>query len=146
MFNETINMQLHIIILAAGKGTRMKSKLPKALHTIGGLTLLEHVVMTAKLLRPQQVHVIYGSGADLVRSKLNHLDVNWILQEKQLGTGHAVQQVLPCIENGNVLILCCDVPLISEKILRTLLNELPEQEKGIAILTAELDDPQDLEE
>lgn len=133
-------MGLHIVILAAGKGTRMHSNLPKVLQPLGGIPLLEHVVNAAKELNPKKIHVVYGDSGELVKEKLAHLKVNWIEQKKQLGTGHAVLQVLPYIpDNSQVLILYGDVPLISALLLEELITDAPS--KGIGLITAELTDP-----
>lgn len=133
-------MLLHIIILAAGKGTRMRSNLPKVLNPLGGKPLLEHVISAAEELHPKKIHVVYGEGGDLVKEKLAHLKVNWILQKKQLGTGHAVLQALPHIpKNAQVLILYGDVPLITSDLLEDLITDSPKN--GIGLITTELADP-----
>jgi bifunctional UDP-N-acetylglucosamine pyrophosphorylase/glucosamine-1-phosphate N-acetyltransferase len=136
-------MSLHIIILAAGKGTRMRSSLPKVLHKLGDKPLLEHVIKTAQNLHPQKIHVVYGDGGSLVRESLGHYDINWIEQTKQLGTGHAVMQTLPFIEHASqVLILYGDVPLITPTILKQLIQEMPTT--GVNLLTTEPHDPSGL--
>jgi len=133
-------MQLHIVILAAGKGTRMCSKLPKALQLLVGHPLLEHVYSAAKSLDPQGVHIVYGDGGQLVRERLAHLDAIWVEQKEQLGSGHALLQALPHIpDDATVLVLYCDVPHISPATLQELLEQIPDS--GIGILTAELEDP-----
>lgn len=133
-------MNLDIIILAAGKGTRMHSQLPKALQPLAGTTLLEHVVNIAKSLHPQKIHVVYGSGRKQIDEQLGHLDVNWVFQSEQLGTGHAVMQALPHIAvDSSVLILYCDVPLISNATLKLLLDKL--HTHPLAIITTALKDP-----
>ncbi|TPW15580.1 MAG: bifunctional UDP-N-acetylglucosamine pyrophosphorylase / Glucosamine-1-phosphate N-acetyltransferase [Halothiobacillaceae bacterium] len=83
-------MNLTVVILAAGQGTRMKSTLPKVLHNLAGKPLLERVVETALKLKPGAVHVVYGHGGEQLRRRLAHLPVNWVEQPQQLGTGHAV--------------------------------------------------------
>jgi len=133
-------MKLNIIILAAGQGSRMYSSLPKALHQIGGVPMLERVVNTAQTLQPEAIYVVHGNGGDQVKDSLQHLDVQWIEQKQQLGTGHAVLQVIPHIEDeGQVLILYGDVPLISQNLLQSLL----EQTSGdaVGLVTAELNNP-----
>jgi bifunctional UDP-N-acetylglucosamine pyrophosphorylase/glucosamine-1-phosphate N-acetyltransferase len=133
-------MGLHVVILAAGSGTRMKSAIPKVLHTIGGLPMLEHVVRTASTLNPDRIHVIYGNGGDTVPTALAHLDVNWVLQAQQLGTGHAVMQALPfCGDDDQVLVLYGDVPLITTATLLQLLKETPHN--GLGLIVTEIDDP-----
>jgi bifunctional UDP-N-acetylglucosamine pyrophosphorylase/glucosamine-1-phosphate N-acetyltransferase len=88
-------MSLHVVILAAGQSKRMLSALPKALHTLAGKPLLEHVVTTARTLNPSSITVVYGHQGQLLREQLAHLDVQWIEQTQQLGTGHAALQALP---------------------------------------------------
>lgn len=131
---------LHIVILAAGKGIRMRSNLPKVLHKIGGQSLLEHVIEVGQLLKPANIHVVYGEGGELVKEKLQNFSVNWIEQKERLGTGHAVQQVMPHLpENAKVLILYGDVPLITESLLRNLLQAAATT--PTTLITAILEDP-----
>ena len=134
-------MSLHIIILAAGKGTRMQSYLPKVLHKIANLPLLEHVLITAGKLNPAKIHVIYGDHGDLLRQTLAAYQVNWIPQVEQLGTAHAVMQALPFVQDASkILILYGDVPLIQPQTLTQLINQLPPNQ-GLSLLTANLADP-----
>src|SRR5690554_2121926 len=101
---------LSIVILAAGQGTRMKSRLPKALCRIAGRTLLEHVYVAASRLRSRQIHVVYGFGGDQLPNAHPGMEVNWVPQERQLGTGHAVMQVIDEIPpTDNLMILYGDV-------------------------------------
>lgn len=117
-------MPLHIVILAAGQGTRMKSRLPKVLQPLGDRPLLTHVVETALSLEPERVHVVYGHGGDVVQDRLGYLDVRWVEQLEQKGTGHAVQQAIPEIpDEAQVLVLYGDVPLTSADTLRHLTDE-----------------------
>jgi len=133
-------MPLHVIILAAGQGTRMRSSLPKVLHPIAGRPMLEHVLDAAAALAPERVHVVVGHGADQVRQRLVHRDVNWVLQAEQLGTGHAVMQAMPAIpDEADVLILYGDVPLIRPVTCRALVEGLARA--ALALLTVELDHP-----
>ena len=132
-------MSLEIVILAAGQGTRMRSALPKVLHPIAGNSMLGHVIHTARQLDPQRIHVVIGHGADAVRERLAADDLNFVLQDKQLGTGHAVAQAVPFIESDTVLILYGDVPLIEVETLQRLLKKVAPQQLGL--LTVELDDP-----
>lgn len=133
-------MGLSVIILAAGKGKRMTSGVSKVLHPIGGISLLERVVNTAQLLRACAVYVVYSDRKSLVHKKFNHLPVHWVEQNEQLGTGHAVLQVIPfCNENDQVLVLYGDVPLISAKTLQNLLHSTPSN--SIGLIVAELPDP-----
>lgn len=132
-------MSLEIVILAAGQGTRMRSALPKVLHPIAGNSMLGHVIHSARQLDPQRIHVVIGHGADSVRERLAADDLNFVLQDKQLGTGHAVAQAVPFIESDTVLILYGDVPLIEVETLQRLLKQVGPQQLGL--LTVELDDP-----
>jgi bifunctional UDP-N-acetylglucosamine pyrophosphorylase / glucosamine-1-phosphate N-acetyltransferase len=132
-------MSLEIVILAAGQGTRMRSALPKVLHPVAGNSMLGHVIHSARQLDPQRIHVVIGHGADAVRERLAADDLNFVLQDKQLGTGHAVAQAVPFISADTVLILYGDVPLIEVETLQRLLQKVgPEQ---LGLLTVELDDP-----
>ncbi len=88
-------MTFSVVVLAAGKGTRMKSSLPKVLHPIGGKPMVQHIVDTVNKLGATNIHVIYGHGREQLQNKLSHNDLSWCLQEQQLGTGHAVQQAIP---------------------------------------------------
>lgn len=136
-------MKLSVIILAAGQGTRMRSKQPKVLHAIAGKSMLERVVNTAQQLNPQEIFVIYGYQGDLLREKLSHLKVTWVEQKEQLGTGHAVMQATPKIaEDHRVLVLYGDVPLISKTTLDKLIKTA--SEKSIGMITADLEDPAEL--
>ena len=132
-------MSLDIVILAAGQGTRMRSALPKVLHPVAGKSMLGHVIDTARLLKPQGIHVVIGHGAELVRERLAADDLNFVLQSEQLGTGHAVAQALPALSAERVLILYGDVPLIEVETLQRLLQQVSEQQLGL--LTVNLKDP-----
>ena len=132
-------MSLDIVILAAGQGTRMRSALPKVLHPVAGNSMLGHVIHSARQLSPQGIHVVVGHGADLVREQLAADDLNFVLQDKQLGTGHAVAQAVPAITADTVLILYGDVPLIEVETLQRLLTLVNDQQLGL--LTVTLDDP-----
>jgi bifunctional UDP-N-acetylglucosamine pyrophosphorylase/glucosamine-1-phosphate N-acetyltransferase len=135
----TVSEGLHIIILAAGEGTRMLSRLPKVLHTVGGKPMLVHLLETAATLQPDRVHVVIGSGADRVREACGHLQVHWVEQSERRGTGHAVDQAMPGIpDDAYVLVLLGDHPLIPGPVLQPLLQEpIP----PLAVLTVVLDDP-----
>ncbi|MEF3193953.1 MAG: NTP transferase domain-containing protein, partial [Halothiobacillaceae bacterium] len=133
-------MPLHVIILAAGQGTRMRSSLPKVLHPIAGRPMLEHVLDAAETLAPERVHVVIGHGADQVRERLAQREASWVMQTEQLGTGHAVMQAMPQVpEDAKVLILYGDVPLIRPSTCEALIDGLRQAE--LALLTAELADP-----
>ncbi|WP_237885143.1 bifunctional UDP-N-acetylglucosamine diphosphorylase/glucosamine-1-phosphate N-acetyltransferase GlmU [Pseudomonas sp. PGPR40] len=131
-------MSLEIVILAAGQGTRMRSALPKVLHPIAGNSMLGHVIHSARQLDPQRIHVVIGHGAEVVRERLAADDLNFVLQDQQLGTGHAVAQAVPFIESDTVLILYGDVPLIEVETLQRLLKHVVPGQMGL--LTVELDD------
>src|SRR5210317_69211 len=118
MFNP-----LHIIILAAGAGTRMKSRVPKVLQTVGGQAMIIHVLNTALQLRPRGLHVVFNPGIPQVRDACPSFDINWAAQAEQLGTGHAVQQAMPAIpEDSDVLVLYGDTPLIEASVLQQLVD------------------------
>jgi bifunctional UDP-N-acetylglucosamine pyrophosphorylase/glucosamine-1-phosphate N-acetyltransferase len=133
-------MSLSVIILAAGQGTRMRSDLPKVLHPLGGAPLLQHVIHTAKELGSTAIHVVYGHGGERVREVLAHEDVNWVLQTEQLGTGHAVDQAMPSVQDDDtLLVLYGDVPLVKAG---TLVKLIAQAEQGaLSVLTATLDNP-----
>ena len=131
--------QIHSIILAAGKGTRMNSSKPKVLQTLSDKTLLEHVLLQAEKISAS-LHVVYGFGGDQVKNHINNNSINWVEQAQQLGTGHAVAQAMPSINNDSIsLILYGDVPLIQEQTLQTLINKA--KQTGIALLSVILDNP-----
>ncbi len=133
-------MKIKTVILAAGQGTRMRSARPKVLHRIAGKALLEHVYDMSSQLDNNTVNVVYGHGAELVLQELQHLSVNWIEQQQQLGTGHAVQQAVDHIEDQDVvLILYGDVPLLKLETVKELLGMVSENSLGL--LTVELKDP-----
>ena len=130
---------LHVVIMAAGEGTRMKSALPKVLHTIGGRPMLEHMLETVAALKPAAVHVVVGNGADEVRAAFSDWRVNWVLQSERRGTGHAVAQAMVHIPDGAaVLILPGDHPLIPSPVLTKLTDR---RDLPLAVLTMEPDDP-----
>ncbi|KFN42386.1 bifunctional UDP-N-acetylglucosamine diphosphorylase/glucosamine-1-phosphate N-acetyltransferase GlmU [Arenimonas oryziterrae] len=130
---------LHVVILAAGEGKRMKSARPKVLQPIAGLPMLAHVVAAARELAPAAIHIVYGHGGDQVRAAFAaQTDLHWAEQAQQLGTGHAVQQAMPAIpDDARVLVLYGDVPLIRAQTLRELLLA-PDV---LVVLAAELDEP-----
>jgi bifunctional UDP-N-acetylglucosamine pyrophosphorylase/glucosamine-1-phosphate N-acetyltransferase len=132
-------MPLDVIVLAAGQGKRMRSALPKVLHPLGGKPLLAHVLDTARELGARKTIVVHGHGAEAVRAAFANNDVQWVLQAEQLGTGHAVQQASSHVgKDAQVLILYGDVPLARTATLQRLLEAAGD---GLAITTAELDDP-----
>jgi bifunctional UDP-N-acetylglucosamine pyrophosphorylase/glucosamine-1-phosphate N-acetyltransferase len=116
-------MSLDVVILAAGKGTRMHSSQPKVLHPLAGRPLLRHVVETARALHAEQIVVVYGHGGEQVRSAFDDEGLVFVLQDPQLGTGHAVQQAAPVLKSERTLILYGDVPLTRvETLARAVLD------------------------
>ncbi len=136
--------RLEVIVLAAGQGKRMNSKLPKVLHTLAGRPLLAHVLEAAGSLHPHRVHVVVGYGADLVRQALAGSDeINWVHQAEQQGTGHAVSVAMPEVEEDSlVLVLLGDVPMVSVPTLRRCVSAA--QQNVISLVTAEVSDPAQL--
>ena len=133
-------MSLSIVILAAGNGSRMKSNMPKVLHPLAGVPMLERIIKTAQKLEPKSIHVVYGSGGETVKNAMEHLKVCWVYQAEQLGTGHAVSQVIPELDVADQLVvLFGDVPLISSKTLLRLIDQTPQN--GLGLIISELDDP-----
>ena len=131
---------LDIVILAAGKGTRMVSDLPKVLHRLAGRSLLEHALHTAYRLNPEKIVVVYGHGGDTVPKHVDDPAIAWVKQEPQLGTGHALQQAAPHLDdNGLTLVLYGDVPLIQATTLQSLLQAASSDAAGL--LTVTLPDP-----
>jgi len=130
------------VVLAAGKGTRMKSHLPKVLHKIGGKSMLEEVLSTADKLNPERVVVVVGFGADKVRAILKE-DIRSVEQKEQLGTGHAMMQAMPALEGfqGDVVTLYGDVPLLTASTLDELLVKHQSTQASVTVLTAEVDNP-----
>ncbi|MGY8562041.1 bifunctional UDP-N-acetylglucosamine diphosphorylase/glucosamine-1-phosphate N-acetyltransferase GlmU [Paracidovorax citrulli] len=130
---------LHVIILAAGAGKRMKSVLPKVLQPIAGRPMLAHVIDTARQLQPAAIHVVYGHGGEAVRAAFaDQPDLQWAEQREQLGTGHAVQQAMPQVPDAaRVLVLYGDVPLIRLDTLQHLLS----QPGRLAVLVADMLNP-----
>ena len=134
------NNAMSVVILAAGKGTRMYSDLPKVLHTLAGKPMVQHVIDAANNLGAQRVHLVYGHGGDLLKNTLSDSSLNWVLQAEQLGTGHAMQQAAPFFaDDEDILMLYGDVPLISVESLQRLRDAKPQG--GIGLLTVKLDDP-----
>jgi bifunctional UDP-N-acetylglucosamine pyrophosphorylase/glucosamine-1-phosphate N-acetyltransferase len=138
-------MKLLPIILAAGKGTRMYSQLPKVLHTIGGQPMLQHVINSCQTLLSSSedssnIVVVYGHGGELVKKTIANNDLNWVLQAEQKGTGHAVDQARDLIDDDCVVIIAYgDVPLIKAETLQALVDALANAD--LTVLTTVLDDP-----
>ncbi|CAN5115760.1 bifunctional UDP-N-acetylglucosamine diphosphorylase/glucosamine-1-phosphate N-acetyltransferase GlmU [soil metagenome] len=128
------------VILAAGQGTRMRSDLPKVLQPLAGRPLLAHVVELAEEVGAEAIHVVYGHGGEQVREALAEHELNWVLQDEQLGTGHAVRQAMPAVPDHHlVLVLYGDVPLVSQHTLKALLHDAGDD--ALAVLTVEIGDP-----
>ncbi len=131
---------LNVVILAAGKGTRMRSNLPKVLHPVANKPMVAHVIETAQHLGASNIQLIYGHGGNLLQQSLAGYALQWVEQAEQLGTGHAVQQSIPHIEDSDqVLILYGDVPLTQQATLEQLL--LAKGNSALALLTVTLPDP-----
>ncbi len=135
-----VDLPLSVVVLAAGQGTRMKSALPKVLHCIAGRPLVEHVITDALELGAADIHIVFGHGGEQVQQALSDYDLNWVEQQEQLGTGHAVEQALPAIPDDHlVLLLYGDVPLITVHTLQRLVAATAGN--ALALLTAKLADP-----
>jgi bifunctional UDP-N-acetylglucosamine pyrophosphorylase/glucosamine-1-phosphate N-acetyltransferase len=137
-------MHIEVVVLAAGKGTRMHSDIPKVLHPLAGKPMLTHVLDAARALSPQKLHLVTGFQSDLVKQHYANSSfvntLNWVEQSQQLGTGHAVMQAAPAIDDGAmVLVLYGDVPLIKPKTLSALLTRAAQS--GFAVLTLVTDKP-----
>ena len=133
-------MSLHVVILAAGKGTRMHSALPKVLHKIAGKPMVQHVIDTAHSLKAEKIHLVYGHGGDQMKMAIKDESLNWVYQSEQLGTGHAVNQAMPFIpDEADVLVLYGDTPLIESETLKNLIAV--HKENGFGLLTVDLDNP-----
>jgi bifunctional UDP-N-acetylglucosamine pyrophosphorylase / glucosamine-1-phosphate N-acetyltransferase len=133
-------VNLSVVILAAGQGTRMRSAIPKVLQMLAGKPLLQHVIDSAKALGAHDICVVYGYGGETVKAALAGEKLRWALQEKQLGTGHAVMQAMPDTpDNHRVLILFGDVPLIRPETLKRVIDAC--KGNDVAVLTVEMDNP-----
>jgi len=131
--------KLNIVILAAGKGTRMHSSKPKVLHEIGAKPILAHVIECAKALNPHKIIVVVGFGSDVVREAFAHEHITWVNQAEQLGTGHAVQQAEPYLDGASsTLILLGDVPLVDVEACKHLIEQADE---NLVIQSFNKDDP-----
>jgi len=144
MPSKPVDKPLEIVVLAAGIGSRMHSQHPKVLHEIGGRPLLAHVVEMASTLKPQRIHVVVGHGKEEVQAKFDDDDrLSWVVQEQQLGTGHAVAQALPKIdEQADVLMLTADVPLLKSSTLEAMVEAMVSS--PLTLLTAKVPDPSGL--
>lgn len=134
-------MTLAVVTLAAGKGSRMKSDLPKVLHKLAGKPMLAHVLQAASALSGAKLHVVIGHGAAAVQEQITQFPVSWALQTEQKGTGHAVAMAMPEVDPAaTVLVLYGDVPLIRSETLQKLLDETHDGH-ALSLLTVELADP-----
>src|ERR1700683_4385459 len=131
-------MQFAIVIMAAGKGTRLKTQRPKVLHEVGGKTLLRHVVDAARqIVPPEDIYVIVGHQAELVKASLSGLGVEFVDQTEQRGTGHAIQEARPAVEGyADIIVLSGDVPLIRPETIRKVRDFHLEHRAAMTVLTA----------
>jgi bifunctional UDP-N-acetylglucosamine pyrophosphorylase/glucosamine-1-phosphate N-acetyltransferase len=130
---------LHIVILAAGKGTRMRSAMPKVLQRLADRPMLAHVIDCAKQLKPAGIHVVYGHGGEQVQAVFHNEVIQWVEQREQRGTGHAVAMALPALpEQGRLLVLYGDTPLISADLLEPIVQQL---DSPLTVLSTKLEDP-----
>lgn len=136
-------MSLAIVIMAAGKGTRMKSDLPKVLHKANGKPLVAYVIEKSQALDPDKIVLIIGHQAELVRTATATFPVDYALQEPQLGTGHAIMQAEPFLKDfeGEIIILSGDAPLFTGRTLRELIDFHRSRQAVATVLTAEMDNP-----
>jgi len=137
-------VEIHVVVLAAGKGTRMKSQVPKVLHGISGFSLIERVLRTADALTPASVTLVVGHGANEVKGSLSsRANVQFVVQEQQLGTGHALLQARPILEgkSGVVILLSGDVPLLTSNTLRSLIETHTQCEAAATVVTANMPRP-----
>lgn len=133
-------MKLLPIILAAGQGSRMNSSLPKVLHPIGGKTMLQHVIDSCRQLDCEKLAIIYGHGGELVQERSDAVDISWVFQAEQKGTGHAVLQAYNLIADEHIVVIAYgDVPLIKSETLDLLVSKL--SNAALSVLTTKLDDP-----
>jgi bifunctional UDP-N-acetylglucosamine pyrophosphorylase/glucosamine-1-phosphate N-acetyltransferase len=135
---------IHVVILAAGKGTRMKSALPKVLHRVAGLSMIDHVLSAAATLKPRTTTIVIGFGPEAMRAALaRHAGLNIVVQEPQLGTGHALLMTEPFLRHatGTLVLLSGDVPLLSPKTLQTLIDRQTTSGAAATVITAIVDQP-----
>ena len=138
-----MNNQLHIGILAAGKGSRMESELPKVLHQLNGKSLIDYVLDTASELNPDSITLVVGFQKNRVKNHIQNDNINYVSQEQQLGTGHAALQLENQLANqsGHLLILYGDAPNIKSSTLSPIINEHINENRNATLITAVLDDP-----
>jgi bifunctional UDP-N-acetylglucosamine pyrophosphorylase/glucosamine-1-phosphate N-acetyltransferase len=139
--NQHNSAQVDAVVLAAGKGTRMKSDLPKVLHPLANRPLLDHVLDTVQAVGVDHTVVVVGHKADLVKETCSRSGLDFVVQEPQLGTGHAVQVAVPGLRQGGYcVVLAGDVPLLTEATLRNLIQGTVSSEAAAVILTCVVDD------
>ena len=133
-----------IVILAAGKGKRMKSDLPKVLHKIGGKPIIDYVVSIAKEIAPQRIILVIGHGYQMIKRHFRDPDLEFVIQKEQLGTGHAVMQTKKKLTgfDGTIVVLCGDAPFLKASTVRNLIREHRRAKAHATVLTAILDNPQ----
>ncbi len=138
-----MNNQLYIGILAAGKGSRMESDLPKVLHKLNGKSLIDYVLETASKLIPESITLVVGFQKNLVKNHIQDDNINYVSQDQQLGTGHAALQMEHQLANqiGHLLILYGDVPNIKSSSLSPIIDEHIKEDRNATVITATLDDP-----
>lgn len=142
ILRSALSIMLMSIVLAAGEGTRMKSKLPKVLHKVAGASMVEHVLDVVKHVDCQRKVVVVGHGAEEVKKAIGHRDIKFVLQSELLGTGHAVMQAEKEIpEGGNVIVLYGDTPLINEKSIEEFIKFHIDNDFSASVLTTEINDP-----
>ncbi|WP_286234159.1 bifunctional UDP-N-acetylglucosamine diphosphorylase/glucosamine-1-phosphate N-acetyltransferase GlmU [Thalassotalea sediminis] len=133
-------MSLSVVILAAGKGTRMKSSLPKVLHAIADKPMVEHVIDAARCVNADNIYMVYGFGGEILQARITGEDLTFVEQAEQLGTGHAVNMATPYLKDDeNVLVLYGDVPLTKVSTLQQLIDAKPDN--GMSLLTVNLTNP-----
>ena len=125
-------MTLSIVILAAGKGTRMNSQLPKVLQPLAGKPILQYVLDTTHSLQPNNISIVAGHKSEMLRELIKDKNISWRIQDRQLGTGHAVIQAIPDLNSDKTLILYGDVPLIKKADLQSLIKK---SDTGLAVMT-----------
>ena len=138
-----MSSKLHIGILAAGKGSRMESKLPKVLHKLNGRSLIDYVLNTASELNPDSITLVVGFQKDLVKNHIKNNSINYVSQDEQLGTGHAALQIERQLQNqeGHLLILYGDVPNIKSNTLSPIINQHIKEDRKATVITATIEDP-----
>ncbi|MCB4792810.1 MAG: bifunctional UDP-N-acetylglucosamine diphosphorylase/glucosamine-1-phosphate N-acetyltransferase GlmU [Elusimicrobia bacterium] len=134
--------KLAVVILAAGEGTRMKSSVPKVLHGLGGRPLIRWVLDTVKSLEPEAIYVVVGHGANQVKKELSNEDLKFVEQEKQLGSGHALQQAEKYLKKykGDILVISADVPLVNPATLKALIQIHEKENNSATVLSALVED------